>query len=110
MRYSLLVCAAPGHSAAQTALRTAHAVIAAGHTLHRLFFFRDAVQLAMPGAPGHEQWAQLIVAHQVDALACVTAAERRGIAHDAIASPWQAGGLGQWADALLHSDRVLEFG
>lgn len=110
MRYSLLVCAAPGQSAAQTALRTARAVIHAGHTLHRIFFFRDAVHLAAPDSPGHGQWAQLILEHQVDALVCVTAAERRALTQATITPPWQVGGLGQWADALHHSDRVLEFG
>lgn len=48
MQYSLLVCAAPEHPAAHTALLTARAVLARHHTLKRLFFFATAYLMPAP--------------------------------------------------------------
>jgi tRNA 2-thiouridine synthesizing protein D len=110
MHYSVLVCAGPDHPAAQTALHTTLAVLARGHTLSRLFFFRDAVLLAEANSLGHDHWAALIRQHKLDAVLCVSAAEQRGIGAKGAVSPWVISGLGQWADALHHSDRVLSFG
>jgi tRNA 2-thiouridine synthesizing protein D len=110
MQYSMLVCAAPEHPATQTALLTARAVLARGHTLSRLFFFRDAVRLALPEVPGHDDWSALIRDHQLDAVLCVSAAEQRGVTAANTLTPWVISGLGQWADALHHSDRTLVFG
>jgi tRNA 2-thiouridine synthesizing protein D len=110
MRYSLLVCAAPEHPAAQTALLTARAVLARGHQLERLFFYSDAVHLSEPASRGHDEWRDLIRAHDIDAVLCVSAAAERGISETDSVAPWNISGLGQWADALHHSDRVLSFG
>lgn len=110
MQYSLLVCAAPEHPAAHTALLTARAVLARHHTLKRLFFFRDGVFNALTDAPLYNQWRQLISQHGIDAVLCVSAAEARGITADTEVLPWTISGLGQWADALHVSDRVMSFG
>jgi len=110
MRYSLLVCAAPEHPAAHTALLTARAVLARHHTLKRLFFFRDGVLNAHTTAPLYQQWRQRISEHGIDAVLGVSAAQARGIAADSDVVPWTISGLGQWADALHSSDRVLSFG
>lgn len=110
MHYSLLVCAAPEHPAAQSALLTARAILAAGHSLKRLFFFRDGVLLALPSSPSYDSWRSLITTGDVDAVLCVSAAQQRGLACDDTLQPWQISGLGQWAEALRDSDRVLSFG
>lgn len=110
MHYSLLICAAPEHPAAQSALLTARAILAAGHSLKRLFFFRDGVLVAEPSSPLHNDWRQLLSDHDIDAVLCVSAAQQRGLGGDDAVSPWQISGLGQWAEALRDSDRVLSFG
>ena len=110
MQYSMLICAAPEHPAAQSALLAAGAILAAGHSLKRLFFFRDGVLLAQPSSPSHDIWRELITSHSIDAVLCVSAAQQRGFASDASVQPWQVSGLGQWAEALHASDRVLSFG
>ena len=110
MQYSMLICAAPEHPAAQSSLLAAGAILAAGHSLKRLFFFRDGVLLAQPSSPSHDVWRELITSHSVDAVLCVTAAQHRGLANDSSLRPWQVSGLGQWAEALHTSDRVLSFG
>jgi tRNA 2-thiouridine synthesizing protein D len=110
MQYSLLVCAAPEHPAARTALLTARAVLARHHTLKRLFFFRDGVLNARADALLYQQWRQLISEHGIDAVLCVSAAAMRGMAADIEVLPWTISGLGQWADALQGSDRVISFG
>jgi len=111
MRYSLLVCAAPEHPAAQTALLTARAILDRGHTLQRLFFYRDGVLLSQPDRHPelHRQWRELIQQYDLDAVVCVTAAERRGLPSQS-PLPWVTGGLGQWADAIHDSDRTVSFG
>ena len=110
MQYSLLVCAAPEHPAAHTALLTARAILARHHTLKRLFFFRDGVLNAHTDAAHYQQWRQLISEHGIDAVLCVSAAQTRGMAANSDVLPWTISGLGQWADALHSSDRVLSFG
>lgn len=110
MQYSLLVCAAPEHPAAHTALLTARAVLARHHTLKRLFFFRDGVLNARISSPLYQQWRQLISEHGIDAVLCVSAAEMRGMTADSEVLPWTISGLGQWADALHGCDRVISFG
>ncbi|MCC1498014.1 DsrE/DsrF/TusD sulfur relay family protein [Alcanivorax sp. 1008] len=110
MHYSLLICAAPEHPAAQSALLTARAILAAGHSLKRLFFFRDGVLLALPSCVLHEAWQSLISTHNIDAVLCVSAAQQRGLTGGDTLQPWQISGLGQWAEALRDSDRVLSFG
>ncbi len=110
MQYSLLVCAAPEHPAAHTALLTARAILARHHTLKRLFFFRDGVLNARTDAAHYQQWRQLISEHGIDAVLCVSAAQIRGMAADSDVLPWTISGLGQWADALHSSDRVMSFG
>lgn len=110
MQYSLMVCAAPEHPAAHTALLTARAVLARHHTLIRLFFFRDGVLNARADTPLYQQWRQLISEHGIDAVLCVSAAKVRGITAGTEVLPWTLSGLGQWADALHSSDREISFG
>lgn len=109
MQYSLLVCASPEKAAAQTALLTAQAILAAGHSITRLFFYRDAVRVALHCSVSHSEWRQLIVTHSIDAVLCVNSAQQRSIATDAQLPPWNISGLGQLAEAISSSDRVLTF-
>jgi len=123
MRFSLLVNAAADSAAALTALHTAQALLdTPDHQLHCLFVYRDAVHLANRHAwtgDGNQasttqQWQYWLACHDVNAVVCVGAAQRRGIvatdADNTLADGFSLAGLGQWAEALINSDRVIQFG
>ena len=119
MRFALLVNAAADSAAALTALHTAQALLGhSDHQLYRLFFYRDAVHLAhrhawsADGAQANaaQQWQQWLADNPLDAVVWVGAAQRRGVVADTLADGFSLAGLGQWADALIHSDRVIQFG
>src|SRR5690554_2095850 len=128
MNFAIALLAGPQDTAARSALEFARAVIASGHQINRLFFYRDAVQLAsqLGVQPQDEQdvaaeWRQFITDHQLDAVVCIAAALRRGILDEAestrwvrpaanTAAPWVLSGLGQWIDALQTADRAVTFG
>ena len=129
MKFSIVVYAAPYSSeAATTALRFSRALLEAGHEIYRLFFFSDGVHNASSLAitPQDEinvqkQWEKLIRAYDIDSVACVSSAIKRGILNDtesrrhevdavSIRESSEIAGLGQLIDAALHSDRVVNFG
>ena len=103
MRFALLVNAAADSAAALTALHTAQALLGhSDHQLYRLFFYRDAVHLAhrhawsADGAQANaaQQWQQWLADNPLDAVVCVGVQVL----------------FRSWADALIHSDRVIQFG
>lgn len=129
LRFSLAVYAAPYSSqGSQTALDFARALVAAGHTIERVFFYRDGVHTAshLTAPPQDEldltqEWQILARAHQFELVVCIAAALRRGVldqqeaaryskpSHN-LASGFQIAGLGQLLDAAVHSDRLITFG
>lgn len=129
LKFSLLIA---GHAyssqSADTALKFAEQLILSGHELYRVFFFHDGVHAAntLLTPPQDEEsickrWQQLQSDHQLDLCVCISSALRRGIineqeaqryelpAHN-LAPGFSIGGLGQWVDACLNSDRTLRFG
>lgn len=129
LTYVLLVHAAPGGgSGARGALRFARALLARGHRLVRVFFYREGVhtgnRLMVPG--GQESglaadWSALSREAGFDLVLCVGAAERRGVldaagarrhgrAGDSLAEGFRIAGLGQLIDAAVDADRVVCFG
>lgn len=129
MIFSLLVLGSPVETPSSlAAFRFAQAALAAGHRLHRVFFFGAGVCNSDPDAlpAGGEPdlpalWGALAGAHGVDLVSCVGSARRRGIldAREAarrghagvtIVAGFELSGLGQLVDACLESDRVLTFG
>jgi tRNA 2-thiouridine synthesizing protein D len=129
VNFSLLVQQGPvGNASSLAAFRFAQAALAAGHTVFRVFFFRDgalhATRLERPatGEPDlPRQWQELARAHGIDLVACVGSALRRGVvdAREAqraglgdgnLREGFELAGLGQLVEATLRSDRVLSFG
>ena len=128
MNFAIALLAGPQDPAARSALEFARAVLASGHRISRLFFYRDAVQLAsqLRVTPQDElditaEWQQFIQPNQLDAVDCIAAALRRGVLNEAEAqrwnrpvantdAPWELSGLGQWIDALQTADRAVTFG
>lgn len=129
MIFSLAVYSAPNSDqASDSALRFAQALLAQGHSLYRVFFYRDGVHNAsnLIAAPQDEtdlamQWQKLAVVHNVDMVVCIAAALRRGIIDfkeaeryekpaSNMAANFELGGLGQLLDAAVSSDRLITFG
>lgn len=128
LSYSLVVSGAPyGTQAASSAYQFACALLAAGHTLHSVFFYREGVlnanQLTQPAADEFDlvrAWQALAQQHGVALNVCVAAALRRGVVSLAEAEPrgltagnlqpgFTLSGLGALAEAMLVCDRIMQF-
>lgn len=129
MKFTLVIYSAPySNEAANSALRFAHSLIDEGHDIYRLFFFSDGVHNASRMAISAQdeinipaQWHELISRYELDSVACVSSAIKRGILDTREASRYELdtvsindsteiAGLGQLIDASLNSDRVISFG
>ena len=129
MKFTLVVYGAPHASeGAASALRFARALLGAGHSLYRVFFYGDGIHngSALAAPPQDEQdllgqWQQLQQAHELDLVVCIAAAQRRGLLSDSeasrlekpaanLAAGFELAGLGQLAEACAVSDRVVTFG
>jgi len=128
MIFGIAVHGAPyGSEASASALRFATAALAAGHTLHRVFFYHDGVNLAngLTVTPRDEpstqaDWIALAGAHGVELAVCIAAALKRGLVSDAererydlqaasLHPAFSIVGLGQMIDAVGCSDRFVTF-
>ncbi|MEQ9771716.1 sulfurtransferase complex subunit TusD [Pectobacterium jejuense] len=128
LSYCLLVTGpAYGTQQASSALQFAQALLAEGHRLKSVFFYREGVlnanQLTSPANDEFDlvrAWQQLGETHQVALNVCVAAALRRGVtdAQQAIqlnlaGANLQPGfvlsGLGELAQSVLTCDRVIQF-
>lgn len=128
MRYTLLVTGAPyGTQQASSALLFARALLAAGHQLESVFFYREGVlnanQLTAPASDEFDlvrAWQALQQEQGVALNICVAAALRRGVTDEQeaarlqlVGSNLQPGftlsGLGALAEAALSCDRLVQF-
>lgn len=128
MRFALMVTGpAYGTQQASSALLFARALLAEGHTLESVFFYREGVYNAnLLTSPASDEvdmvraWQALHQQHNVGLHICVAAALRRGVT-DAEHNPdsgqgasnlnpgFILTGLGSLAEALLTADRVVQF-
>lgn len=127
MRYTLVVTGpAYGTQQASSALLFARALLTAGHQLESIFFYREGVlngnQLTAPAGDEFDMvraW-QALQQQGVALNICVAAALRRGVADKQEAASLGLGsanlqpgftlaGLGALAEAMLTSDRVVQF-
>ncbi|WP_409158796.1 sulfurtransferase complex subunit TusD [Pectobacterium sp. B2J-2] len=128
LSYCLLVTGpAYGTQQASSALQFAQALLAEGHWLKSVFFYREGVlnanQLTSPANDEFDlvrAWQQLGVTHQVALNVCVAAALRRGVTDAQQASQlnlagtnlqpgFVLSGLGELAQSVLTCDRVIQF-
>jgi tRNA 2-thiouridine synthesizing protein D len=113
MEFVLIVQTAPGGGQSpHTALAFARAALASGHAIRQVFFLGEGVRALSPDRPPADQpglnegWAELARHAQMELLACISAAERRGLgAANAVV---HAGSLGQMMTAL-DGARVVRF-
>ncbi|MCY9849470.1 sulfurtransferase complex subunit TusD [Pectobacterium jejuense] len=128
LSYCLLVTGpAYGTQQASSALQFAQALLAEGHRLKSVFFYREGVlnanQLTSPANDEFDlvrAWQQLSEMHQVALNVCVAAALRRGVTDAQQATQlnlaganlqpgFVLSGLGELAQSVLTCDRVIQF-
>lgn len=128
MRFAIMVTGpAYGTQQASSALQFAEALLAAGHQLESVFFYREGVynanQLTSPASDEFDLvrgWQKLNESQGVELHICVAAALRRGVTDKAeaerlglVAANLQPGfslsGLGALAQAALTCDRMVQF-
>lgn len=123
----VLVAVGPHHPAAAAALAYCQALVRTHNTLTSVFFYQDGVLLGHantqfgPNAYSLAQaWQTFIARYQINATLCTASAVRRGIfdQHSAqqynigattMAPHFKPGGLGEWAEAIRHSERAISF-
>lgn len=128
MRFALMVTGpAYGTQHASSALQFAQAVLAGGHELACVFFYREGIYNANQfTAPASDEfdivraWQVLHDAHGVALHICVAAALRRGVTDEKEAEQlglpgfnlqpgFSLSGLGALAEAALTCDRMVQF-
>lgn len=113
MKFSILITAKPGADT-DSALSFCHALLNAGHSLYRIFFYGDGTLCGHTKEPQLPHWRSLSQQHGVDLVLCSTSAQKRGIFDGFDAEPEEinglaVSGLGQLVDATVQSDRVVTF-
>jgi len=116
------------HQAADTAYHFVKSALAKGHTVPRVFFYHDGVnvssRLSVPPQDERNiqvQWSALAKEHEIDLVVCIAAAQRRGLLDgneakrqgkdaDNIAEGFRISGLGQLIEMGIQSDRTVTFG
>lgn len=128
INYCLLVTGpAYGTQQASSAYQFASALLAKGHQLSSVFFYREGVlnanQLAAPANDEFDlvrAWGQLTQQHDVTLNVCIAAALRRGVTNEQEAQQqglpianlqpgFTLSGLGALAEALLGCDCIVQF-
>ena len=117
MNISVLVQGEPrSTNAPSIALHFAREAVSQGHTLHRVFFYKDAVLLAnrFASVPSDEtdlqsEWQTFAGDTGTELTVCIAAGQRRGIVEDIVAEGFSIAGLGQMVEAMFESDRTVTF-
>ncbi len=126
--FTLLVTSAPYSSQnAYSAYRFALAAVKNQHQVKGVFFYQDGTLNAsnLQTLPTDEfnlltAWQSLANDHQIPLQVCVSAASRRGITsaedaaesdngHFSLQAPFESVGLGELAQLLMSSDRMIQF-
>jgi tRNA 2-thiouridine synthesizing protein D len=108
-------------------LRFARAALAAGHSIHRVFFYHDGVHAASALAvPPQDEpspqpgWVELAEAHEIELAVCIAAALKRGLVNEEECRRYELPGsnlhpafaivgLGQLLEAIATTDRFVTF-
>jgi len=128
MIFGIAVHGAPyGSQASASALRFAEAAVAAGHSLHRVFFYHDGVNTAnglmvppQDDLSPQQGWVTLADCHRIELAVCIAAALKRGLVNEeernrygldaaSLHPAFSIVGLGQLIDAIGSSDRFVTF-
>ncbi|MEE2820886.1 MAG: DsrE family protein [Pseudomonadota bacterium] len=115
-QFAILLAVSPdGGTLPLRALETLKAALSRGHAVF-CFLYEDGVLFAdkTRDVPQGEtdpsrRLAELTTLESCDVVACVTAAERRGIREELLIDGIRLGGLGEWTEQLQSSDRLVQF-
>ena len=129
MKYAIQINTSPYHSGSgHVAYQFVKTALDMGHQVSRIFFYHDGVDYAFkyttpPDDELHftQLWSDLAKRYELDLVVCISAAQRRGLLcadeasrqakqDDDVAEGFRIGGLGQWVEATLISDRLITFG
>ena len=118
MNFGILVNEGPyTHEASDSAYQFCKAALAAGHQIHRVFFYHDGVnnstRLTEPPQDDRHivnRWSKLAQDSGVDLVVCVAAGLRRGLVEDNLAPGFRISGLGQLVESGVEADRLVVFG
>lgn len=129
MKFSILVHgSAFDQQGVHSAYRFTKAALEGGHEVYRVFFYGDSVMVANdlispPQDETHlpQAWNSLASEYDLDLVICIAAAVKRGVLNEVEAKRYEKtaanlidnfdiSGLGQLAEAISVSDRVLTFG
>lgn len=128
MNFTIAVHGSPyGSFSHQHALAFCQSCVRAGHVIERIFFYHEAVYVALESAipPQDEgahrrQWIEFSKDHGTELCVCIANALKRGVIDEAEALRYEKSsgtmdqqfsivGLGQLVDAMIRSDRYIEF-
>ena len=111
----------------ELAMRFVEAAALQGHSIQRVFFYQDAVNVANQNqtppqgqASPCTRWAELAEKHQFPLIACIANSLRRGLAdtaesarHDLTGAnlhpAFSLAGLGEMAESYNDSDQLVQF-
>lgn len=103
-----------GAQGAFLAYQLAQALLAAGHQINQIFFFQEGVSNANALVnPANDecnlvsQWQKLAQTHRLSLHLCISAAARRGIVEQNLATGFTLAGLGEFSQAVFTADRLL---
>ena len=128
MRYTIAIHSAPyGGYGGRTGLNFARAALAAGHEISRVFFYHEGVYHALSSAVAPQgeadataAWSTFHAETGVELAVCIASGIKRGVLSEeerdrydrtaaTLAPGFELVGLGQLVDAILTSDRYIEF-
>lgn len=126
--FTLLVTSAPfSQQNAYSAYRFALAAVQANHKVNGIFFYQSGTLSgsSLQITPSDEfdlynAWQNLAEQYQVPLMVCVSAANKRGITtaqdasdtdnpHFSLTAPFESVGLGELANLMNSSDRLIQF-
>jgi len=127
LNYTLFIKSSPFNDESnQTAAAFAAAVLNCGHKIDRVFFYQNSVFTANASltppqgqTPHHQLWTELKAKYDFPLQVCIANALRRGILDETEADRYdkqatihpdfELCGLGEMAEAMHSSDRIITF-
>lgn len=117
MKVTILILEGPyNHQSADSAYQFTQAVLTKGHEITGIFFYNDGVNnvtrhMDPPQDDRHiaNRWSML-GEQGIDLVVCIAAGKRRGINEDVLVENTRISGLGQLANMIQKSDRLITFG
>ena len=129
MIFTIIVYGAPySTQAPYSAYQFVQSALSQGHKVLRVFFYYDGAlngSCALVGPQDDDalpdSWQKLKRDHGIELTTCIGASIKRGVinakeskrynkSHDTLNPEFELGGLGQLAEAMVKSDRVVTFG